>query len=422
MTQPSAMAPSNGRPAALAASSAMAIPAGISSAPQLEVPLPAGGPGLYELAIRSGSYQTEAPLVASSNHPRGGVLVVLPALTWQGQNVADDDGDGIPDALDAGGPVSLARPLAAGLPAGFIDEAAFLAYLDRAHLPYDLTTDLGLIDGVGPGMFGHSALVFAGAERWVPPSLATPLKSYLAKGGRVLSLGIDSLRRAVVVQGTKASDPSAPTQADVLGAEPSLGPPGALIASELLAALPAASLLLAGSSMPVRDLALAAPRQGVTVVSNRGAAGIDGTVSTALGAALAWQAAGGGRAFALLGDLTFLHDANGLVLGPDETRPDLTIVVVNNDGGAIFSLLEQGSQEFAGVYERVFGTPHRASLAGLAAAARIGHTMVLRAEDLPAALKGDGIRIVEVPADRAGGTALRRRLAEAAAAAVTALL
>jgi hypothetical protein len=196
------------------------LAAGISSGPQLEVPLPAGGPGLYELAIRSGSYQTEAPLVASSNHPRGGILVVLPALTWQGQNVADDDGDGIPDALDAGGPVSLTRPLAAGLPAGFTDEAAFLAYLDRAHLPYDLTTDLGLIDGVGPGMFGHFALVFAGAERWVPPSLATPLKSYLAKGGRVLSLGIDSLRRAVVVQGTKASDPSAPTQADVLGAEP----------------------------------------------------------------------------------------------------------------------------------------------------------------------------------------------------------
>ena len=64
------------------------------------------------------------------------------------------------------------------------------------------------------------------------------------------------------------------------------------------------------------------------MLANRGAAGIDGTVSSAIGAALAWQRDGGGRAFAVMGDLTALHDANGLVRGPDEPTPDLTLVVV----------------------------------------------------------------------------------------------
>ena len=109
--------------------------------------------------------------------------------------------------------------------------------------------------------------------------------------------------------------------------------------------------------LPVRDLQYAAPRDGVTVIANRGRPGIDGTVSTAMGAALAWQVDGGGPAYALLGDLTFLHDANGLILGPQEPLPRLTIVVVNNDGGGIFAGLEPGRPEHARAFERVFGTP-----------------------------------------------------------------
>jgi 2-succinyl-5-enolpyruvyl-6-hydroxy-3-cyclohexene-1-carboxylate synthase len=193
------------------------------------------------------------------------------------------------------------------------------------------------------------------------------------------------------------------------------------LARDLGAALPDGALLWAASSLPIRDLDRhLAVRDGLRVLASRGASGIDGLVSSATGAALAHQAAGGGPAAALLGDLAFLHDAPGLFAGPEEARPDLVLVVANNDGGGIFSTLEQAAMPAP--FERVFGTPHRAQLAGLAAAAGIGHIVVTRAADLPAALKGDGIRIVEVPADRAAGTALRRRLAEAATLAVTALL
>ncbi len=194
------------------------------------------------------------------------------------------------------------------------------------------------------------------------------------------------------------------------------------LASGLYAALPADALLFLGSSMPVRDVfAAAAPRDGVTVLANRGAAGIDGTVSSAIGAALAWQRDGGGRAFALMGDLTALHDANGLVLGPDEQEPDLTIVVVNNDGGAIFSLLEQGADDYADAFERVFGTPHGVDLAAWCGATQTPHT---RTGSVAAALdaildpRGSGIRVVELRTDRAAVARVRRDLRESIRAAV----
>jgi hypothetical protein len=186
----------------------------------LRVRLPARHPGLYELSLRSGRDQTSVPLVAEAAGPARGarVLVVLPSLTWQGLNPVDDNGDGIPDTLDGGGPISLSRPLADGLPAGVSDEAQFLAYLNKAHLGYDLTTDLGLLDGVGPSLPGHRAVVLAGSERWLPAGVGAALRSYVQGGGHVLSLGIDSLRRAVTVEGAVALDPTAPGSADTLGA------------------------------------------------------------------------------------------------------------------------------------------------------------------------------------------------------------
>ena len=193
----------------------------------------------------------------------------------------------------------------------------------------------------------------------------------------------------------------------------------AVVAGRVAAAVPEDGLLVVGSSKPVRDLFLAGPRAGQAVVANRGVAGIDGLVSTAVGAALAHAAQGGGAAYALLGDLTFLHDANGLVLGPAEPRPDLTVVVVNNDGGAIFGLLEQGGDEHAGAFERVFGTPHGVNLSALCAATGTPHVRVddmVALED--ALVPGPGLRVVEVRTDRTAAVALDRDLRAAVAQAL----
>ena len=191
------------------------------------------------------------------------------------------------------------------------------------------------------------------------------------------------------------------------------------LARDIVAALPDGALLWTASSLPIRDLDHhMTPRDGVRVLASRGASGIDGTTSAAIGAALAHQAAGGGPAVALLGDLAFLHDAPGLIVGPGEPVPDLCLIVVNNDGGGIFSLLEQAA--FAGPFERVFGTPHGADLGQLAAAARLPFTRLERVGDLPAALAGSGLRVVEARTDREVGAALRGRLQQAASAAAAA--
>ncbi|MFQ6398093.1 2-succinyl-5-enolpyruvyl-6-hydroxy-3-cyclohexene-1-carboxylic-acid synthase [Nocardia sp. KC 131] len=176
-------------------------------------------------------------------------------------------------------------------------------------------------------------------------------------------------------------------------------PTGLHVAAVVMDSLREGDQLLLGASNPVRDAALVSyPRPGITVLSNRGVAGIDGTVSAAVGAALQHD----GRTVALLGDLTFLHDASGLLIGPGEPHPaDLTIVVANDDGGGIFELLEQGDPQYAGVFERVFGTPHGMDLAALCAAYRIPHSQV-DPEQLAVELAGHahGTRVLEVLTER----------------------
>jgi 2-succinyl-5-enolpyruvyl-6-hydroxy-3-cyclohexene-1-carboxylate synthase len=145
----------------------------------------------------------------------------------------------------------------------------------------------------------------------------------------------------------------------------------------------------------------------VTVRSNRGVAGIDGTVSTAVGAALAHDPTGG-RTVALIGDLTFVHDSSGLLIGPTEPSPQqLTIVVSNDNGGGIFELLEQGDPRFRDVSSRVFGTPHDVDVGALCRAYHVEHS-ALELADLPAALNEPfgGMRVLEVKADRSSLRAL----------------
>jgi 2-succinyl-5-enolpyruvyl-6-hydroxy-3-cyclohexene-1-carboxylate synthase len=202
--------------------------------------------------------------------------------------------------------------------------------------------------------------------------------------------------------------------------EPVLTEP--LIARELLAALPEQALLWAGNSLSVRDIDLVMPPRGdVRVLASRGASGIDGTASAAAGAALAHAAAAdGAQSFALIGDLALLHDAAGLAIGPGEPCPDLCLVVVNNDGGGIFEALEQA--EFPGVFERMFGTPHGASLEHLAAAFGVPYTLVERPGEIAKAVPGTGLRIVEARTDRAVNADLRARMRAAAVGAVDQLL
>jgi 2-succinyl-5-enolpyruvyl-6-hydroxy-3-cyclohexene-1-carboxylate synthase len=171
------------------------------------------------------------------------------------------------------------------------------------------------------------------------------------------------------------------------------------VAGAVSAAVPPGGLLFVGASNPVRDLDLMVARYPVgdrrMVVGNRGLAGIDGSVSTAVGVALGRPHST--RATALLGDVTFLHDSNGLVIGPDEVRPDLTIVVVNDDGGSIFASLEQGAERHRASYDKLFGTPHRVDLASLCAATRTPHWKVGSLPELRHALDSPtgGIEVVE---------------------------
>ena len=185
---------------------------------------------------------------------------------------------------------------------------------------------------------------------------------------------------------------------------------GPRLAAELIARLPATATLFLGSSQSPRDVGLAsAPRDGLRLIANRGVAGIDGSVSTALGVALSAPAGGAhsapdgdtGPTYALLGDLTFLHDSTGLLIGPGEPTADLTIVVSNNDGGGIFSTLESGDPAHARHFSRIFGTPTGVDLAGWAAAAGWRHLRVDTVDGLGAALEPSGGRtVVEVRTTR----------------------
>jgi 2-succinyl-5-enolpyruvyl-6-hydroxy-3-cyclohexene-1-carboxylate synthase len=183
--------------------------------------------------------------------------------------------------------------------------------------------------------------------------------------------------------------------AAVLAARPEPTEPGT--ARDLLAGLPAGAHLVVASSMPVRDLEwFATPRPDVTVHANRGANGIDGTISTAVGIALAT----GAPTTVLLGDLAFLHDAGALV-GLASRGIDLSIVVVDNDGGGIFSFLPQADLLPPARFEQLVGTPHG-----------------LRVEDVA---RGYGVDVTVVRTDRAANRALHDELCAAVAAAVARL-
>lgn len=168
---------------------------------------------------------------------------------------------------------------------------------------------------------------------------------------------------------------------------------GLHVAAAVADTLGTGDTLFAAASNPIRDLSLVGmPFDGVDTFSPRGVAGIDGSVAQAIGTSLAVQSRHpdeirAPRTVALLGDLSFLHDIGGLLIGPDEPRPEnLTIVVSNDNGGGIFELLETGADGLRPNFERVFGTPHDASIADLCAGYGIEHQVVDNLQDLIIAL------------------------------------
>jgi 2-succinyl-5-enolpyruvyl-6-hydroxy-3-cyclohexene-1-carboxylate synthase len=187
-------------------------------------------------------------------------------------------------------------------------------------------------------------------------------------------------------------------------------------ARDVAAAVPKGATLVVASSMPLRDVeSFMEPREELRLVANRGANGIDGFVSTALGVALAST----GPTVALAGDLSMLHDQNGLLLLRKEPV-DVTFVVINNDGGGIFSFLPQA--RLPEHFETLFGTPQSIDFAALASLYGCHYDLLGAAPELPQLLQASfargGPHIIEVRTDRDENVALHARIAEAVARSV----
>jgi 2-succinyl-5-enolpyruvyl-6-hydroxy-3-cyclohexene-1-carboxylate synthase len=178
---------------------------------------------------------------------------------------------------------------------------------------------------------------------------------------------------------------------------------------ELAALLPRSALLYVGNSMPVRDLDAFFPagEQAIRFLANRGVNGIDGVVSSALGA----SATSPGPTVLVIGDLSFYHDSNGL-LAAHRHSLSATIVLLNNNGGGIFSFLPQASE--VEEFEPLFGTPHGLDFRPLAEA---HGARFRRVTDWPEfrdaasqGIAGSGLTVVEVPTERQRNLALHREI------------
>jgi 2-succinyl-5-enolpyruvyl-6-hydroxy-3-cyclohexene-1-carboxylate synthase len=296
----------------------------------------------------------------------------------------------------------LAEPTSGLRVPGTLEAGQFLVSNDRfvdAHVP-----DVVLQVGAAPTTRAGLAFVARAARLWIvdPDDLVAdpnrtasgrvvlPLRQLIAVIDRVPARDDDGWRTA-----WNAADQRARAAVDAtIDAWPD--PFEGRVARDVAECLPDGSTVVVGSSMPVRDLDLfMRPRDGLRVLANRGASGIDGFVSAALGVA-----ATGARTTALCGDLTFLHDIGSLVWSAGRGH-DAVFVVPNNEGGAIFSFLPQrGLPEF----EELFVTPHGTDLGALCAAAGAGHETIRRADDLVPAIERahgtGGVHVLEVPSDR----------------------
>ena len=189
-----------------------------------------------------------------------------------------------------------------------------------------------------------------------------------------------------------------------LADEPGLTEPG--VARAIYALVPEASHLVVSSSMPIRDVEwFGAPRNGLRVHANRGANGIDGVVSTAVGVALATRQ----PTTLLIGDIALLHDVNGLI-NLAHRKIDLRIVVIDNNGGGIFSFLPQAQTLDEAKFEKIFGTPHDANIKMLAQAHQINTHELTNISDLAEVLSQRGPWLARVVTDRHENVKVHERI------------
>ncbi len=204
------------------------------------------------------------------------------------------------------------------------------------------------------------------------------------------------------------------TFTDVFDASAELTEPA--VAHTLVGHVPPGAQITVSSSMPVRDVEWYGGRTSL-VHSNRGANGIDGVISTALGRALG-RPAGSSPSFVLIGDLAFVHDSNALV-GLRRRSVDLRIVVVDNDGGGIFSFLPQSTLLAHERFEHLFGTPLGTDVLALAAAHGVSTTTATTVGELVDQIDRPGPWVCRVPSDRHGNVEVHAAIHAAVAAAMS---
>ncbi len=261
-------------------------------------------------------------------------------------------GDRIPDVVVTVGRVGLHRSVAAVVRSA------------RAHIAVDVPPRLGRVDPLRTA----SAIVDA-----VPLGVGVePDPEWIAQWR-----AIDEQAAHVVAETIEAAGLTGPHVARIVAARAG-----------------AEDLLVVGASWPVRHVSAYAGPLRARCLGNRGTSGIDGVVSTAWGSALAHaDRHPKATTYALMGDLTSIYDRNGLLAPLVEPRPRLDIVVIDNDGGGIFSALEQGAPDFAADFERVFGTPHGAQLSSLLEAPGVDVIDVATAAELIDVLADETTRV-----------------------------
>lgn len=185
---------------------------------KLRIRIPSKARGVLQVTVAGNKSRVNVPLAINTG--KAPLLVVLPAIRWQGLAPVDGDGDGLPDLLPLGRSASVDRlmpPIKGGLDGWNAKVLPLLRVMAQNRITADATTDIALAKGQGPKIAGYKGVVLAGEETWLPSSVLKGLRSRVNGGKRVLDLGLDSLRRTVDINGAVISNPSKPTEADALG-------------------------------------------------------------------------------------------------------------------------------------------------------------------------------------------------------------